>query len=154
MTPRSSDFDPALAALLDQSVAPEALPKSMQRRIQNRLAKAIAGDSTQRHVTQFAAAGEWFAMSEQISFKVLNQQGGTASYLLKMQPGAILPAHHHPVDEECLVLEGELSIGEELVLHPGDFHLALKDLPHADIASRTGALLFLRGAIPHLAHLL
>jgi quercetin dioxygenase-like cupin family protein len=33
--------------------------------------------------------------------------GGVALY-----PGASLPAHDHPADEECLVLEGEVMLGD------------------------------------------
>ncbi len=150
----SDNIDPTIQTALAQAIEAEALPKGMQKRLQNRILTQIAASSTSAHTTQVASAGQWFAMSEQISFKVLNHGDAVASYLLKMQPGAVLPAHHHPIEEECLVLEGEVSIGTELVLRKGDFHLALKGLPHADIVSQTGALLYLRGAIPHLAQLL
>jgi quercetin dioxygenase-like cupin family protein len=148
----SEHLDPKIQFALTQAIESEALPKGMQQRIQSKILARIAASATAQHHTQLASAGDWFAMSEHISCKVLNQDDAVASYLLKMQPGAVLPAHHHPMDEECLVLEGEVSIGTELILRKGDFHLALKGLPHAKIESQAGALLYLRGAIPHLAH--
>jgi len=67
---------------------------------------------------------------------------------LKLEPGAAVVPHDHPVDEECLVLEGEARIGE-LVVRAGDYHLAPRGKPHGMITSEHGALLFLRGAVPH-----
>ena len=61
-------------------------------------------------------------------------------------PGASLPAHDHPADEECLVLEGEVMLGD-ILGRAGDYHLAPKGLPHGTITSKTGALLFIRAGI-------
>ena len=69
------------------------------------------------------------------------------SYLLRLAPGAALPAHRHPVDEECVVLEGEVQIGT-LRVGAGGFHLGRKDVLHDRLCSAGGALIFLRGAIP------
>jgi hypothetical protein len=46
-----------------------------------------------------------------------------------------------------MVLEGEVSIGD-LIVRQGAYHLAPKGVAHDPICSESGALLFLRGAIP------
>jgi anti-sigma factor ChrR (cupin superfamily) len=75
-----------------------------------------------------------------------DQADGRTSFLLRLMPGASVPAHDHPADEECLVMEGAIAIGD-LVLAAGDYHRASKGLPHPAIASASGALLFVRSQI-------
>lgn len=126
----------------------DAHASDLYERVSRRLMQDIARDSTTRHLTSRADAGSWMPFLPGIECRVLNEAADTMSYLLRFAPGAILPAHHHPVDEECLVLSGALAIGTELELHEGDFHLAHANLPHTAIHSTTGAVIFLRGATP------
>lgn len=87
-----------------------------------------------------------------IERKVLHESGGVMSYLLKFAPGAVLPAHRHPVDEECVVIEGTLRIGDRL-LPAGSFHMVRADVLDADSSSDEGALIYLRGASPRAEQL-
>ena len=91
--------------------------------------------------------GEWQPFSPKVTIKVLRRDVHTQSYLLKLEPGAVLLPHVHGQDEECMVLEGEVRIGE-LVVRQGAYHLAPKGVAHEPIRSHAGAVLFLRGAIP------
>jgi quercetin dioxygenase-like cupin family protein len=50
----------------------------------------------------------------------LDQASGLMTMLVRMQPGAIYPAHTHSRTEQCLVLEGDLRHGDH-VYGPGDF---------------------------------
>ena len=111
----------------------------------------IAAASTERHLTRAADAERWQSFGEGVSIKVLHESGGIMSYLLRLAPGANLPAQRHPVDEECVVLEGEVCIGDRLCLGPGGFHLGRQDLLHDRLHSPGGALVFLRGAVPEAA---
>lgn len=95
-----------------------------------------------------AGEGEWRPFLPKVQIKVLRREEDILTYLLKLEPGAAVVPHDHPVDEECLVLEGEARIGE-LVVRAGDYHLAPRGKPHGMITSEHGALLFLRGAVPH-----
>lgn len=45
-----------------------------------------------------------------------------------------------------MVLEGSLRIGDDLVLHAGDFHVGRQGSMHAAASTETGALVYLRGA--------
>src|SRR5689334_20631301 len=91
--------------------------------------------------------GEWQPFSPKVSIKVLRRDVHTQSYLLRLEPGAVVLPHVHGQDEECMVLEGEVRIGD-LVVGAGAYHLAPKGVLHEPISSEHGALLFLRGAIP------
>jgi anti-sigma factor ChrR (cupin superfamily) len=88
---------------------------------------------------------EWF--SPRVKIKVLRSDPGSTSYLLKLEAGAIVWPHRHRQDEECMVLEGEISIGEEKA-SAGAYHLAPAGMIHQPIRSETGATLFLRGVMP------
>jgi quercetin dioxygenase-like cupin family protein len=111
-------------------------------------------DADETHLSIPAQAGPWQPYGQGLWIKVLREQQGTLSYLLRLAPGASLPAHRHPQDEECVVLEGEVSVGTRHALGPGSYHLAHRGALHAPLHTRAGALLFLRGAVPELAHAL
>lgn len=122
-------------------------------RVRRRLLARIAEDQRARHLTVTADEGQWQPFGAGLSIKVLHEAGGIMSYLVRLAPGASLPPHRHPVDEECVVLEGSLRIGE-LDVAAGGFHLGRQDVLHMPIVSEHGALIFLRGAAPALEHLL
>jgi anti-sigma factor ChrR (cupin superfamily) len=113
--------------------------------IRERVLKRI--HAPQALTTIQADEGEWAPFSPKVSIKVLRRDGDTQSYLLRLEPGAVVLPHVHGHDEECMVLEGEVRIGE-LVVRQGAYHLAPRGVAHEPIRSDSGALLFLRGAIP------
>jgi quercetin dioxygenase-like cupin family protein len=94
--------------------------------------------------------GQWQRFSPRIKIKVLNAEpnGESMSYLLRFEAGAFLVPHRHAIDEECVVLEGEVTIGK-LRVGPGTYHLAPKGRVHEPIRSERGATLFVRGKPPH-----
>lgn len=139
-------LDPQVADLLDDGLA-DPVTADLQDRVRTALLRRIAADSTDRHLTVAADGGCWRPFGEGLQIKVLHSADGIASYLVRMAAGASLPPHRHPVDEECLVLEGEVRIGG-LRVSAGGFHLGRKDLPHDRLSSDHGALIFLRGARP------
>lgn len=88
------------------------------------------------------ASAEWLEYSEGIAYRVLkvDEQLKRQTLLVKMQPGAIYKSHAHDIDEECLVIEGDLRYGD-LVLRAGDFHLAEPGTHHPTGTTTTGCLL-------------
>ena len=147
-------IDDDLVGLLNGCLAPEPLDDATAGRVRHRLLQRIADAETERHVTVHASEGRWQPVGPGLQLKVLHREpGGPMSYLVRMAPGSQLPPHRHPVDEECVVLEGELQIGA-LRVCAGDFHLGRKDLPHTAVLSAEGALIFLRGATPELTLLI
>lgn len=128
--------------------SPEAA-LSLKRRLMDRVA-----DADQSHVTIPPAAGRWQPFMPGVHIKVLREDGETLTYLLRLDPGAAIPAHRHPQDEECVVLEGTVRLGTHGPMGAGTYHLAHKGALHPSIASDGGATLFLRGAIPGSGQLL
>lgn len=127
--------------------AAPADPQALAR-IKHRLMARIADDLLPRHHTVLPDDGPWRTAGPGLLLKKLHvDAAGTWSYLMRLAPGAKLPPHHHPVDEECVVLEGVVRIGA-LLLGPGGFHLGRQGVPHAELSSDSGALIFLRGAAP------
>ncbi|HRD85916.1 MAG TPA: cupin domain-containing protein [Rubrivivax sp.] len=111
-------------------------------------------DTDATHLTIAADDGDWHPFVEGVSIKVLREHQGTLSYLLRLAPGACLPPHRHPVDEECIVLEGRLRVGTRVDIGPGAYHLAHGGALHPTISTRTGATIFLRGAVPDATQVL
>ncbi len=121
------------------------------RALKRRLLERVA-DADTSHVTVAAHDGDWQPFTDGVQIKVLRESEGVLSYLLKFAPGASLPAHRHPVDEECLVLEGVLRVGSSIEVGAGGYHLAHRGALHATVRSDTGATIFLRGAVPEADH--
>lgn len=154
--PDSAAFadDPALLAQLVQAVAPAPLAADAQTRIKRHLLRRIAGEQMPLHKTVLPGEAGWEPLGPGLTMKRLHESGGILSYLVRLAPGAVLAAHRHPVDEECVVLEGEMLIGEHRV-GAGGFHLGRAGLLHDRICSgEAGALVFLRGAVPEPATLI
>ena len=147
MTERSV-LPPALEARLLEATQPDpghGLDAMDAATIRERVLKRI--HAAQALTTIQAEEGEWAPFSPKVRIKVLRRDADTQSYLLRLEPGAVLLPHVHGHDEECMVLEGEVRIGD-LVVRQGAYHLAPRDVAHEPISSESGALLFLRGAIP------
>ena len=126
-------------------VAPDEARAPILRRA---VMEKIQSGSPPSFLTIRAEQGEWLKIAPLVEMKLLYKDSiqQCRTFLLRMHPGAILPAHDHPANEECLVLEGEVMLGD-IVARAGDYHLAPKGLRHGAITSKTGALLFLRAGI-------
>lgn len=132
---------------MDPTDASPATARTIRRRLLERVADA---DAT--HLTIDVREGEWRPFLDGVAIKVLREHHGVLSYLLRLAPGATLPPHRHPLDEECLVLEGRLRVGSKLEIGPGGYHLAHGGALHATIGTVAGATIFLRGAVPEAGH--
>lgn len=144
-------LDDALVEQLNEALAADApLDAAAQARIKQRVLQRIAGENTPHHITHPPGEAGWQPFGDGVRIKVLHEADGIMSYLLRLAPGASLPAHRHPVDEECVVLEGEVQIGS-LRVAAGGFHLGRKDVLHDKLQSAGGALIYLRGAVPEAA---
>lgn len=131
----------------DPDPADHGLGAAQARGIRRRLMERVA-DADRSHLTIAADGGAWQPFIDGVHIKVLHERDGVLSYLLRLAPGAALPPHRHPIDEECVVLEGCLKIGTQLEIGPGGYHLAHGGALHASVRSDTGAVIFLRGAVP------
>jgi quercetin dioxygenase-like cupin family protein len=109
-----------------------------------RVAPAPAGTFTLR-----AADNTWRPLAAGVAIKLLSRDPvrGRMTAFIRMQPGAMFDAHDHPQAEECLVLEGEISIGTHR-LEAGDLHVAAAGTRHARTCSPQGALLLVHAVLP------
>jgi quercetin dioxygenase-like cupin family protein len=124
------------------------------RAIRRRLVERVA-DTEDRHLTVPPGPAGWQPFGDGVQIKILHEDGeGILSYLLRIAPGARIEPHRHPVDEECVVLEGVLKVGSRIEVGPGGYHRARAGSLHAGISTQTGATIFLRGAEPHADQLL
>lgn len=145
--------DDIVQALNAQQRAEEADP-AMLARVRSRVLQRIAAETTPRHTTVPVEDASWKPFLPGIDRKVLYVSGDTMSYLLRFAPGAVLPAHHHPADEECIVVDGILRIGTQLELRPGGFHMAHAGAMHESSTSDAGCVIYLRGPKPRAEHLI
>lgn len=86
----------------------------------------------------------WRAWLPEVDVKPLWDDGSAQSLLVRMRPGGRLPQRDLALDEECLVIDGELIL-DDTVLRAGDYQQT--PAPRARLATATdvGALLYLRG---------
>jgi anti-sigma factor ChrR (cupin superfamily) len=158
---REAAADPALAEeietwneqlaslLLD---APEVEPPADMF---DRIKAAIAASATPQAANSNLAGsrtvraddGKWEALCPGIERKVLffDRARKRITFLIRAQPGAEFPAHHHDDDEEAYVLSGDLSF-DDLVLGAGDYHLARPGVSHPVARTRGGCMLLMTAA--------
>jgi len=130
-----------------QAIAHEALKNKPPdtEKVQENQEQSTTIDNT---LTIRAKEGEWVEIRPKVKIKplYLDRHAGSRSFLMQLQPGARWPTHEHTYDEECIVLEGDVRIGD-LSVSAGDYHLAPKGVTHGELTSDKGALLFLRAGI-------
>jgi anti-sigma factor ChrR (cupin superfamily) len=92
--------------------------------------------------------GVWKPFADGIEVRTLwhSLQSKRSAFLVRMQPGAIMPPHDHHGDEETLVLEGDMQVnGEDF--GPGDFQVAFAGTKHPVITTRGGCLCYVSLAL-------
>jgi anti-sigma factor ChrR (cupin superfamily) len=129
-------------AAIGESVTPVAPPPSLKDRLMSRVAdyeilKPIA--DVRPYDGAWASGGV-----PGVDIKVLfhDKPTGRTTMLVRMQPGARLPAHRHHDDEQCLVVRGDVR-WRDLVYEEGDFVVMGRDSDHPEIHSVNGNLLLL-----------
>lgn len=153
-TPQAADtvLNPAWVGTLAQALqvphanllSPDAA-QSIKMRLMQRIAAEPAVQTTEPvKVVSIMREDAWVSLSKKIQVKVLHDDGTTLSWLLKLLPSGRLPEHDHADgSEECMILEGQLSInGQTFVC--GDYQIAHPGSVHYEVASEHGALVFLK----------
>lgn len=144
---RPSIIEADIRNRLDEALCPPRLgDDDLVERVRERVMTAITGKTETVHHTIRAEGGVWETVATGIERKLLWESGDAVSCLMRLAPGAVVAGHPHLLDEECVVLEGSLRIGWDLVLRTGDFHVGINGLDHDVAATETGALVYLRGA--------
>jgi anti-sigma factor ChrR (cupin superfamily) len=90
--------------------------------------------------------GEWQPLVAGVERKMLaSPVPGRVTFLIRGRPGARFPAHPHAEDEECFVLEGDITF-DTLTLRAGDYHVARRGSPHPKATTQGGCLLLMSTA--------
>ena len=140
-------------AMLDgmaaEAITPIAPPPEVRARLMDvirrtpQLDDSIPGEHESRTIR--ANEGRWFpigrgAQTKKLSF---NAERDTVTFLLEMEPHAIVPAHDHKGSEDTYVVRGSCSIGA-VGLAMGDFHHVDAGAHHGDVvASPEGCTLII-----------
>lgn len=85
----------------------------------------------------------WMEVQPGVLKLILGQDAQRLSSFYRFAPGAKYPAHTHAQDEECMVLDGEVFLGDSL-LKSGEYQLAPAGTAHGELMSDVGCLLFIR----------
>ncbi len=137
-------IDPQMLDALLEAVAPLAPPAGLRAQVLERIHRTV-GHSDFITFPGHTGWVEWFPGVE-IKRLSVDELAGSKSFLLRAQAGVSLPEHGHHGLEECMVLEGEFTIGE-MTLHAGDYHAAAAGSTHDVSSTRTGVTVYLRAAI-------
>ena len=115
--------------------------------LRTKVLQRIGLDDGRNFLTLPATQG-WQELIPGIEFKRLfiDERAGTKSFLLRARAGMSLTEHGHQGFEECMVLEGEFSMGG-LSLRAGDYHMATAGTVHPLSSTRSGVTVYLRTAI-------
>ncbi len=106
------------------------------------------GETRASHLVPAGEAG-WEPLRHGVRIKPLHKVGERISMLVQFEPGARVPDHPHALGEECLMVQGELFLGDVL-LREGEFQFAPSGSSHGELYSDVGCMLFFSGAIdPH-----
>ena len=132
-----------LAATLDAEAPPDRIWRSLE--------KSLDAAETNETLTVRVGEGTWIEIAPGVERKTLfaDRETGWESFMLKVAPGATIPAHGHNRIEECLVLEGDFTMGE-LDFAAGDFLIARPGVKHQPATSATGGMLYIRGELGEL----
>ena len=148
----SATLEPDVRLSLDGALCPQRPgDAALIERVRGRVLAAVSGKTQALHHTVRAGQGVWEIVAPGIERKVLWESHEAVSCLMRVAAGVSVCSHDHPIDEECVVLEGSLRIGDDLLLQPGDFHVGLKGVQHGIVGTDTGVLVYLRSAkdAPH-----
>ena len=143
-----SEPDDALLLAALAGLVPDAEPGADARgRMRAALMAKVSKPAPTTHVLR-ADEGEWKPLLPGIHIKTLriDREKGTQTTLWRLDPGARVPPHPHPYEEECLVIEGSI-IQNGIEYLPGDFLLADVGERHARFDSPRGALFLIRGEL-------
>jgi hypothetical protein len=143
----SSVLDRATVRRIATGLSAPELPLAQRNSMRERITARVAALTPDGRGS--AANVGWQAFWPNVWVKVLrhDSHNKTQTALFRVLPGGVVPARASTRDEECLVLEGEVFIGEHRV-GQGDLHVAGPDTRYRDITTRTGAMLMVRSETP------
>ena len=138
------DRDETVERALSEALTPIPLEPSRSEPLRGRLlARATrARAAGEGFIRVPLSQADWQRMLPGVRVHRLDPE--QRAVMIELAPGASLPFHRHHENEECVVLRGDVRLGD-IVVQPGDYHLAPADSRHGRVTSHGGALFYLRG---------
>jgi quercetin dioxygenase-like cupin family protein len=148
LRPPSSVLDADTAAALEEAIQPEELTTETRDSMRARIFRRVRTPPPDGTSTVRSTDGTWTDLSPGVRLRILdeNPNSPTRTYLVSMESGAMVPEHPHGLEEQCLVLEGEVWVGDHL-LRSGDWHVAQPGSHHGNFSTRTGCLLLIKSEV-------
>jgi anti-sigma factor ChrR (cupin superfamily) len=142
-------IDAASLARLADAIAPAELSEADRDALYARVLQRVADTPPPLTFTIKADQMQWITVGPGVEVKVLraDRARNDQTVLIRMQPGSVVVGHRHTQEEECLILEGEVFIGDHRLMQ-GDMHVARPGSVHAPIRAPRGALLMIRSEMP------
>lgn len=136
-----------VAQMIPESTPPASLKDRLMARVRGQNKKLRPGWQTHEPGFDYVLSGQGLwqdAPFPGVKFQVLHydKKADLLTQLVRLAPGSKFPPHRHGAAEQCLVLEGIVSIGT-LSLRPGDFNLSAADTVHSEMTTEEGCLLLL-----------
>lgn len=151
-----ANLSPAIEALCDQAATPppsiratllerinqQPRPESANPQIWKRWTR---DDENRKLLIRRSQEGAWEETGvEGVRVKrlLMDEARNQFTALVRMAPGSSYPRHVHNSAEECLVLEGDIRMGDH-VLRAGDYQYAPSDSLHGVQSTEGGCLLLI-----------
>lgn len=109
-------------------------------------AEQTAFGSVRTSITVPASADGWEPLRPGVLLKPLFGVGEHVSMLARLDKGGSVPTHVHECAEECLMVQGDMFLGDILLLE-GEYQWAPGGSNHEMLHSDVGCVVFIHGAV-------
>lgn len=133
-----------MEAVVDDAPAPAPRP-FLKERLLNAKPHGFEEPEPGVHVLR-SGRGRWKATGHPgVSCKILHIEPETrmATSILRLEPNAKYPPHHHTQLEQCLVISGDVRLGSKIHIFAGDYEKAMAGTEHEYLTSDTGCELLI-----------
>jgi hypothetical protein len=127
-----------LLAPLAMAMPEIAPPDGLLARIEGAIGQAEA--DLPQTVEERLEDGKWREIAPKIEVK---QLWDDKTFLVRCAPGGIYPGTPHLLFEHCLIIQGDMLVGEQ-TYQVGDYHGVPAHTAHGAFTSRTGLLMLVR----------
>ncbi len=144
--PRGTPSAKVREVLLERVSAPAPSQSPLRSHV---LAEPSAGAVPVEQVLHSPADGPWqdtAVSGVRLRILAVDRARNHFTALVRMAPGSSYPRHVHTGPEECLVLEGDLYVGDE-IMHAGDYQHAPVGSAHALQRTEKGCLLYISSSL-------
>lgn len=107
-------------------------------------------DASEPLFTLRADQGDWEetgVAGVQVRRLFVDRPANRMTAMFRMAAGADYPEHVHDGPEECYVLDGDLHVGDELIMRRGDYQRAMPGSEHGRQWTQDGCLLLVTCAL-------